>query len=130
MTKVADAINSTQFEYTVTGINGNVAGPVTLCTTLPGTLNFYPSMILTRLTNVIAPGGLFSAGFGWDFPTYQNILSATGIGLVFAGDYFMSALLANLAPSVPPSTDLKMNITVPDGGVTYIVSVTVIGQYL
>ena len=133
MTKLAAAVDTSQFEYTVSGIDGTVLGATTIFTTLAGTSNFCPTLFILQLTNV---GGIvtgtFNFSLGFNGPTYDNILGGASVALTNLNDYTVGPPTSfGVVPAVPPSTIFKINVTAAESTASpYTIAVTVFGNYL
>jgi len=127
---LADAINTSQFAYSFSGIDGLVAGSTMLFTTLAGAGDFYASVAQIILENEagIATGGMqYSIGFNG--PTYDNIQNGDNLNALTTGQYQLTQF--GIGTRVPPSTAVFINIVIPEPtAVTYTVRVYFTGNYI
>ena len=131
MTKFTNSINSSQYEYTVSGIDATVGAVIPFFTTLTGSLVFYPISAIVRLTNVagIVTGNL-NLSLGFNNPNYDNYIGITGYPLVNQNDFEVGGFYFSGTPGVPPATDFKVIITTPEATASpYTLAITIIGNY-
>ena len=131
--KLSNAINTSQFEYLFSGIDGLVVATTPIFTTLPNSGNFFVTSILVILESVtgIATGtASFSVGFNG--PAFDNIDNGNGANLLAAEEYKLSLLQTQpRVAAIPPSTVVTFNLLSAEATATsYVLGVKVLGNYI
>lgn len=133
MTKLADGLNSSQFEYSVSGLDGMTVAVTPIFTTLAGTENFYVTNVILTLesvTGVASGDGSYSIGFTG--PGFNNVVTGENTHAIVANDYSLATMQGlNGMSGIPPATTVSFNLITGDTtAVTYVIGLKILGNYI
>jgi len=112
--------------YTLTGINIKTTGATTVFTTDNGP-RFHPLFVIFEITTAVALTIGATLSLGITSVAFADIAAAVVIGTT-ANKMLPNALSA-LIDSIPPNTDVKVNVSIAATGTSGTARVDIIGYY-
>ena len=114
--------------YTVTGVDGKVVAATKIMST-SGQGRFTPLSITFELANVAGYVSAITASVGTNAILYNDVMLAVAIPTITTVNSLQTNSLSTNAISIPPSTDVYLNITVAAVAGTFNLKVSITGFY-
>lgn len=117
-------------KLTKVNIDAKSIAATLIFTTKDSAERFYPLFVLIKVSSASSISLVPVASLGTNASSYNNIVTAiTFTGLTSLNSMIKNDLGTSMISSVPPNTDIYMNITNGATATTMLIDVTLIGYY-